>query len=81
MLNIILREFANFEKKHNVAANVLDISHTHFKMFVEQYPGIFDPNSEIDLGFYICLHDDRDQINPAVRKMAERHSQDSQRVA
>lgn len=69
MLDIILKAFAEFERRHQLSANILDLSHKHFRMLVEQYPGIFDAKSQLDLGFNICLHSDRDQVHPSVRRI------------
>lgn len=69
MLDHILRAFANFERTHQMAANVLDISHEHFQSLVEEYPRIFGQRAEVELGFHICLHENRDQRHPSVRKM------------
>lgn len=79
MLHSVLKAFADFEAKHHESANILDISHKHFRMLVAQYPGIFDSKSQLELGFCICLHDDRDQIQPAVRKIALKHDVSSGR--
>lgn len=67
MLNVVLRTFADFEKENGSSANILDISDRHFRMLVAQYPGIFSENSDLDLGFKVCVHQENKQKSPAVR--------------
>jgi len=70
MLDQILRAFSNYERKHNLTANVLDINHRQYNELVHNYPSIFGDDSEVALGFHICLHSEQDQPHPGVRRMA-----------
>ena len=69
MLDHILSVFAKFRRVHDMDANVLDISHEHFHILEQQYPRIFGAQSDIELGFNVCLHSARDQPHPGVRKV------------
>lgn len=69
MLAHILSSFAKFEREHHMSANVLDINHTHYQSILEDYPQLFGPDAKIPLGFHICLHSDREQPHPRVRRM------------
>lgn len=80
MLDHILKAFFHFEKVHGEAANVLDISHEHYQMLVGEYPELFGDESDIELGFFICLHANRDQTHPSVRKMVNWHQRNEQPV-
>lgn len=69
MLDHVLRAFSNYERKHKLTANVLDINHRQYQILVKEYPSIFGPDAEVDLGFHICLHSEQDQPSPGVRRM------------
>ena len=70
MLDHILRAFSNYEKKHTMTANVLDINYRQYRILLEEYPTIFGPDAQVELGFHVCLHSELEQPNPGVRYMA-----------
>lgn len=68
MLDHILRAFADYEKRHGIAANLLEINYDHYRQLVKEHPELFGQNSTVEWGFRIHLMSSMDLKHPRVRR-------------